>query len=245
MLKSAAARDAAACRRARACGRIPRSAQRRHGLARIEQAVRHRTRASRAWKARSSSGAELHAHLVDLLDADAVLAGDGAADLDAQLQDFGGELLGALQLVRRCWRRTGSADAGCRRPRGTRSRSAGRTSSPSRAMQLQHLAQALARDGAVHAVVVGRDAARRRETRPCARTRSAGARLRRATRAMRVAPRASQHRFHARDLVLDFLARAVGFAQQDRRGVEVVAGVDELLDGARRRACPSSRGPPG
>ena len=40
-------------------------------------------------------GRELHAHLVDLLDADAVLAGDGAADLDALPQHLGGELLAA------------------------------------------------------------------------------------------------------------------------------------------------------
>ncbi len=48
----------------------------------------------------SSVLAELDAHLVDLLDADAVLAGDGAADLDAQLQDLAAELLGPLQLAR-------------------------------------------------------------------------------------------------------------------------------------------------
>ena len=41
-------------------------------------------------------GAELHAHLVDLFHAHAVLAGDGAADLDAFFQHFGGEFLGAL-----------------------------------------------------------------------------------------------------------------------------------------------------
>ena len=39
-------------------------------------------------------------HQVALLDADAVLAGEHAADLDAQLQDVGAERLGALQLAR-------------------------------------------------------------------------------------------------------------------------------------------------
>ena len=43
--------------------------------------------------------AELHAHLVDFLHPDAVLAGDGAAHLDTFFQHLGGELLGAMQLV--------------------------------------------------------------------------------------------------------------------------------------------------
>src|SRR5260370_822175 len=42
---------------------------------------------------------ELHAHLVDLLDAHAVLAGDGAADLDAFFQHFARKALGAVELV--------------------------------------------------------------------------------------------------------------------------------------------------
>jgi hypothetical protein len=39
-------------------------------------------------------------HQVALLDADAVLAGQHAADLDAQPQDIGAELLGLLQFAR-------------------------------------------------------------------------------------------------------------------------------------------------
>ena len=39
-------------------------------------------------------------HQVALLDADAVLAGQHATDLDAQPQDVGAERLGALQLAR-------------------------------------------------------------------------------------------------------------------------------------------------
>src|SRR5260370_40167054 len=42
--------------------------------------------------------AELHAHLAQLLDADAVLARDGAADLDAQLEDAPAHFLAPLQL---------------------------------------------------------------------------------------------------------------------------------------------------
>ena len=42
---------------------------------------------------------ELHAHQVALLDADAVLAGQHAADPHAEPQDIGAEFLGAVQLV--------------------------------------------------------------------------------------------------------------------------------------------------
>ncbi len=107
-------------------------------------------------------GRELHAHLVDLLDADAVLAGDGAADCDAQLQDLGAEGLrrssspGSLASYR---------ISGCRLPSP-----AWNTLQQRRPYFCLHAGdgrstsrQALARDGAVHAVVVGRDAAHRRE----------------------------------------------------------------------------------
>ena len=43
---------------------------------------------------------EHHRHQIALLDADAVLAGQHAADLDAELQDLGAEMLGALQFAR-------------------------------------------------------------------------------------------------------------------------------------------------
>src|SRR3954452_8973214 len=43
---------------------------------------------------------ELLGHQVALLDADAVLSGQHAADLDAKLQDIGAELLRPLQLAR-------------------------------------------------------------------------------------------------------------------------------------------------
>src|SRR6478672_957670 len=42
---------------------------------------------------------EHHRHQIALLDADAVLAGQDAADLDAKFQDVGAELLGALELA--------------------------------------------------------------------------------------------------------------------------------------------------
>src|SRR6266852_1314985 len=54
---------------------------------------------SRSAPAAARRGAELRAHLVDLLDADAVLAGDRAADRDALLEHLARELLGARELV--------------------------------------------------------------------------------------------------------------------------------------------------
>ena len=72
--------------------------QRRHGLAGIEQAGRIE-RGLDGMELGQFRAAELHAHLVDLLDADAVLAGDGAADFHAQLQDAAAEFLGALQFA--------------------------------------------------------------------------------------------------------------------------------------------------
>ena len=51
----------------------------------------------RCWS--SSLRGELHRHQVALLDADAVLAGQAAADLDAQLQDVGAEVLRLVEAV--------------------------------------------------------------------------------------------------------------------------------------------------
>ena len=68
---------------------------------------------------------------VALLHADAVLAGDRAAHLDAHLEDLAGERLGALVRRRARGRRTGSADEGCRRRRGRRSPRACRARAPS------------------------------------------------------------------------------------------------------------------
>src|SRR5699024_8352068 len=73
--------------------------QRRHRLARIQQAVFVEGRLDGV-KLRQLVRAELIAHLADLLDADAVLTGDAAADLDAQLEDLRTQLLGAFQLTR-------------------------------------------------------------------------------------------------------------------------------------------------
>src|SRR3546814_10551746 len=93
-----------------------------------------------------------------------MLAGQHAADLDAELQDVGAEVLRLLQLARLVGvvedERMQVAVAGVK--------DVGDAQAVARAElahALQHQRQARARDGAVHAVVVRRDAADRREGR--------------------------------------------------------------------------------
>ena len=99
--------------------------------------------------------------------------------------------------------------------------------------EVQNLAEALARNGAVHAVVVWRDAADRRKrglaAGPEAQPLGLVARHRHARDA-----RALEHRLHAGNLVFHLFRRAVGFAQQDRCRLEVIAGTHELLYRVRR-----------
>src|SRR5262245_41057205 len=57
-----------------------------YGFARVQQPMRVE-RALDGEKAAELTGAELQAHLVDLLDPHAVLAGDGAAGADAEFQN--------------------------------------------------------------------------------------------------------------------------------------------------------------
>src|SRR6476660_7954945 len=70
-----------------------------HGFTRVEQRMLVECRFD-AVKSRELERLELVAHRVDFFDADAVLARNGAADVDRQLQNFGAELLGAMQLAR-------------------------------------------------------------------------------------------------------------------------------------------------
>src|SRR5690606_15602240 len=101
---------------------------------------------------------------IALFHADAVLAGENAADLDAEAQDVGAEILRALQLVadigviedqRMQIAVAGVEDIGDTQPVFFRKF----------AHAGQYARQFLARDGAVHAEIVGRDAADRRERR--------------------------------------------------------------------------------
>src|SRR5512134_3978984 len=206
--------------------------QRGDVLAGVEQAGRVE-RPLDAAEALELRAGELRAHLVDLLDADAVLAGDRAADLDALLEHLAGELLGAMQLVRVVRveqdQRVQVAVAGVEDVRAAQAVLALQFGD-----ELQHRAEARARNRAVHAVVVGRDAAHRRERGlPAGPEPAALGFARRDAKPGRAG--AAQHAAHARDLLLDLLRGAVRFAEEDRGRVEVVAGADELLDRARHR----------
>jgi len=140
------------------CGRntqpIFRAASRgRHALARIEQAERVEGSLDGVELAQFL-GRELDAHLIDLLDAHAMLAGDGAADLDAQFQQASAQFLGALQFAGLVGveqdQRMQVAVAGMEDIGHAQSVFLGQLGGAP-----QHLGQGAARDGAVHAVVVG------------------------------------------------------------------------------------------
>ena len=105
---------------------------------------------------------EHHRHQVALLDADAVLAGQHAADFDAEAQDVGAEGLGAFEFARLVGvvedQRVQIAVAGMEDVGDAQA-----VLVDSSSIRCQHVRAAAARDGAVHAVVVGRDAAHRGE----------------------------------------------------------------------------------
>jgi len=206
--------------------------QRRDHLAGIEQALGIEG-ALHGQHLRAFLGAELHAHGVELLDTDAVLAGDRAAHRDAGLQDVGAELLAPVQLV---------GIVGIEQDQRMQVAVAGmeHVGAPQPVLLLhlldrqQDVRQPLARDGRVHAHVVGADAA------------GGGERVLAAApepQALGLVPAhgdgggacVAQHLAHAADLFFDFLRHAIALAQQDGFGREVVSGMDEVLDRRRHR----------
>ena len=108
-----------------------------------------------SWNAPSSAGAELHAHLAQLLDAHAVLAGDRAADLDADLEDAAAELLRALELAGLA-RVVEDArmDVAVARVEDVRDHHA--VLLRERVGAIEHVGKAAARDRSIHRVVVGK-----------------------------------------------------------------------------------------
>ncbi len=98
--------------------------------------------------------------------------------------------------------------------------------------RLEHGAERLARNRPVHAVIVGGNAARRGKCvlapGPEAQALAFGARYGNGSRAG-----LPEHALHFRDFPGHLIGRAIGLRQQDRRGRQVVARVDERLDGGR------------
>ncbi len=179
-------------------------------------------------------GRELHAHRADLLHADAVLAGDRAAERDAEFENVGAERVGAFPFARLVRveqdQRMQIAVAGVEHVHAAQ-----RVFLFHLFDRAQHAAEMLARNRAVHAVVVGRDAAggRKRVFASRPEAQALGFRLRddalRRTGGL-------EHALDLGDLLGDFLGRAVAFREQDRFGAEVVAGAHKRLDGLRRLA---------
>ena len=98
--------------------------QRGDRLARIQQPERIETLTNQV-ELITLGFTELDTHFAELLDADAMLTGDGATAFDTQLQNLAAQLLGFFRAHPRCWNRTESVDEDCHRPRGRHWRPAG------------------------------------------------------------------------------------------------------------------------
>ena len=203
--------------------------ERRNELARVEQPGRVKRR-FQGEHLRVFCRRELHAHAVELFHAHAMLAGDGAAHGHAGFQNVGPKQLAAAQLI---------GVVGIKQ--NQRVQVAVARVEHVHAAQLvfffhrlngqQDVGQALARNGRIHAHVVGADAATGRKG-VFAPTPKAQALFLVVAHGNGRGPRAAQHVAHAGDFFFHLFGRAVAFAQQNGLGAQVVAGVDKVLDGS-------------
>ncbi len=175
--------------------------------------------------------AELHAHGVDLLEAHAVLASDRAAHGHAGLQNLGAKFFGAVQLAGLVGieqdERVQIAVA-----RMEHVHAAQPVLGLHALNGFEHVGHALARNGAVHAVIVGRDAAGggKGVFAPAPEAQTLGL----AFAAFQLGCAATRQHFgHAADFFFDLFWRAVALAQQYGLGFQVVARVHEGLCGHR------------
>ena len=163
-------------------------------------------------------------HQVALLDADAVLAGQHAADLDAEPQDVGAERLGALEFARLVGvvedERMQVAVAGVEHV------------GDAQAVFLRQLAHALRAPAAACArgmvpsmqIIVRRDAADRRERRLAAGPEQQPLLLRGRHPAASIAPQSRAISSTRVDQMIDLGRRAVELDDQQRLDVERIAG---------------------
>ena len=168
-------------------------------------------------------------HQIALFDADAMLAGEHAADLDAEPQNIGAELFGALELARLVGvvedQRMQVAVAGMKH--------IGDAQAVFRRHVLhaaEHQRQLGARDGAVHAVIVRRDAADGRE-RGFAAGPEQQPLLFGIGDAIRYRSTLPGDVLDAFEQMIDLGARAVEFDDQQRLDVERITGMDKFLGG--------------
>ena len=115
-------------------GHLAAQPRRRHQLARVRQPGGVERAAQALERVQVGLGEHLR-HVLLLVDADAVLAGDRAAGVQAGVDDQARQLLGLLGLALDARRRNRPAGAGCRRRRGRRWRRSCRTRSPSSSMR--------------------------------------------------------------------------------------------------------------
>ncbi len=172
-------------------------------------------------------------HQVALLHPHPVLAGEHTPDLDAQLQDLGPELFGLLELA---WlvgvvedERMQVAIAGMEHVGAGKPIFDGQF-----AHALEHQRQLGARDGAIHAVIIRRDAPDRREGRLAAGPEQQPLLLRIGDAAGR-GPAVARNSLDPRDEMIDLGLRAVDLDDQQGLDVERIAGMHELLDRVDRR----------
>ena len=206
--------------------------QGRDVLAGVEQAARVEGRLDRM-EQRQLVGVELRAHLIDLLAADAVLAGDAAAHLHAQLENLAAQVFGAFQLTGLVGieqdQRVHVAVAGVEHVGHAQSELLGQVGNA-----LEHARQLAARDGAVHAVVIRRDTSNRREgiLAPGPEANALGFVL---GQAHFGGAGQLEHFADARAVVVHVGFHAIQLAEQDRLGIHRVTGMDEVLGGADRQ----------
>ena len=160
--RTASASSASLAARPRHAARRPALAASGNTLAGFSSHAGSKTSLTRSCASRSA-GAYCTVHQVALLDADAVLAGQAAADLDAEPQDVGAERLGLLEVARLVGvvedQRVHVAVAGMEHVGDPEPVARGQLADPA-----QHERQLADRDRAVEADVVG-DLAHRPERR--------------------------------------------------------------------------------
>src|SRR5690606_36879149 len=182
--------------------------QRGYDLLGIEQTIRIECSFERQ-KIVEFLARELNAHLIDFFHAHPMLAGDRTPDLHAELEDSGAEFLGALDLVGR----VGIEEDERMQIAVARMEDIG-TAQTELVLHLlyrtQDAAEMAARNGPVHAVVVRRDAAGRRECVLAPRPEDQALRFRSGD-LQAYGAGALEHRLHARDFVLDLFFRAIRF----------------------------------
>src|SRR5690606_5009448 len=201
-------------------------------LARVEQAARVEGRFHRVEQGQLV-GIELGAHLVDLLATYTVFTGDAAANLDAKFEDLAAQVFGALQLTFLVGieedQRVHVAIAGMEHVGHAQAVLLGKLGDA-----LEHARQLAARDGAVHAVVVRRNAPDRREG-----VLAAG------PEAHALGFVLGQAHFGRTGQLQDFADAiavfgyvsldAVQLTEQDGLGIHRVTGTDEILGGTDRQ----------